>query len=194
MLMIHAPAGGAADDIESIDGFRIDARSVGADRRSALHQSLVDQVHIVQSVGLSPQLLNFFQRVDVVVDPELRAMPGQYAHVDGRWVVKLQARPMPGNRPILLHELLHAYHHQVLTIGNKAIEASYQRARATGAYPGNFQAAHFLENSREYFAVIGSIYLFGRIQQPPFECAVAARTDPEFLSFLAEQFGPHDCH
>lgn len=59
--------------------------------------------------------------------------------------------------------------------------------------PPNFRAAHFLANPREYFAVIGTIYLFGRIQQPPFDCAIPAARQPQFLAFLASQFGPYDC-
>jgi hypothetical protein len=62
-----------------------------------------------------------------------------------------------------------------------------------GRYPEKFQGAHFLENPKEYFAVMGTIYLFGRIQQPPFDCAVLVKTDPDYLAFMAKEFGPHTC-
>jgi len=54
--------------------------------------------------------------------------------------------------------------------------------------------AHFLENPREYFAVIGSIFLYGkRIDQHPFDCELPAKYQPQFIEFLAGQFGPHSC-
>ena len=47
-------------------------------------------------------------------------------------------------------------------------------------YYKQYSRAHFLEAPNEYFAVIGSIFLYGkRIDQP------------QFIEFLTEQFGPH---
>ncbi|MDP3332488.1 MAG: hypothetical protein Q8Q40_05595 [Methylococcaceae bacterium] len=89
--------------------------------------------------------------------------------------------------------MLHAYHHRVLGSADQAIVNAYQKAKHPGVYPANFQSAHFLENAKEYFAVIGTIYLFGNIQQPPFNCAIPSKLDPEYLAFLGEQFSPHSC-
>lgn len=60
-------------------------------------------------------------------------------------------------------------------------------------YPAEYAKAHFLDNAMEYFAVIGSLFLFGPIQQPPFNCAIALKEQPEFMAFLGEVLGPHRC-
>ncbi|HET7132465.1 MAG TPA: hypothetical protein VFJ95_09465 [Gammaproteobacteria bacterium] len=93
---------------------------------------------------------------------------------------------------VLLHELLHAYHGVKLG-PTLMIRDSYQQALKLPAYK-KYAKAHFLENPREFFAVIGSIYLYGdKIDQPPFDCALPAKYQPKFVAFLAQQFGPHPC-
>jgi hypothetical protein len=73
------------------------------------------------------------------------------------------------------------------------IRDSYRQALQSGVYK-RYAKAHFLEAPNEYFAVIGSIFLCGkRIGQPPFDCALTARYQPQFIQSLAEQFGPHPC-
>lgn len=67
------------------------------------------------------------------------------------------------------------------------------RAVQSGIYK-RYAKAHFLENPRKYFAVIGSIFLYGkRIDQPPFDCALTAKYEARFIAFLAQQFRPHPC-
>jgi len=62
-------------------------------------------------------------------------------------------------------------------------------------YYKQYSRAQFLEAPNEYFAVIGSIFLYGkRIDQPPFDCSLPAKYQPQFIAFLTEQFGPHPCN
>jgi hypothetical protein len=82
----------------------------------------------------------------------------------------------------------------VLHLDRPEIQQAYQHARQDGVFPARFQSTHFLENGKEFFAVTGTLYLFGDIQQPPFSCAALARLDAAYLAFLSEQFGPHACH
>jgi hypothetical protein len=73
------------------------------------------------------------------------------------------------------------------------IRDSYRQAIQAGYYK-QYSKAHFLEAPNEYFAVIGSIFLYGkRIDQPPFDCKLTAKYQPQFIEFLTEQFGPHPC-
>jgi hypothetical protein len=37
------------------------------------------------------------------------------------------------------------------------------------------------------------LYLFGNIQQPPFNCMALSRLRPQYLKFLENQFGPPRC-
>jgi len=128
-----------------------------------------------------------------VIDPALTKMYGEYLTLDGRKVVRVRPAELPSDRPIVLHELLHAYHFQKLG-PTPQIRDAYQDALRLHIYPEKYLHAHFMENPKEYFAVIGSIYLFGkRIDQPPFDCSITKKAQPEFIAFLESQFGPHEC-
>jgi len=45
--------------------------------------------------------------------------------------------------------------------------------------------------AREYFAISGTIYLVGRIQQEPFTCDILAQKQRKYLEFLEQLFGKH---
>jgi hypothetical protein len=179
-------------------GFQVDQQLLDADQKAsyagAPSASLQGQLGIVESVGLLPEQLAFFKQVRVVVDPALRGNPGVFTVRDGEGVVAVQPASFPDNKPILLHEFLHAYQYRVLTLQNAAIRDGFDAAKRAGVYPAAYQKAHFLENPKEYFAVTSTIYLFGKIQQPPFNCELLARNDPAYLAFLEKTFGHHDCH
>jgi hypothetical protein len=175
-------------------GFNVDDHLIDNQQRAAFVPYLYEQLGSVESVGLPTEVSAFFKKVPIVIDPALRGMPGRYDKFNGQWVVEVRPIPMSNQTPIVLHELLHAYHDQVLTMQNPDIINAYKRAKLLSAYPPEFQTAHFQENSKEFFAVIGSIYLFHNIKQPPYDCSIPARTDPVFLAFLAKIFGPHTCN
>jgi hypothetical protein len=61
-------------------------------------------------------------------------------------------------KPVLLHELLHAYHFRVLpgALQNPDLVRFYNNATAGGLYP---QGSCVLKNVQEFFAVTGSPYL-----------------------------------
>ena len=172
-------------------GFRVED---GGALTPDVKASLVAQLHIVESVGVSDAVLSFFKAVPIVVDPLQKQQPGEFANRLGRAAVFVQNKPMPTDRPIVLHELLHAYHAAILPSEGQKIREAYRKAIEPGIYPEGYRHAHFLENEREYFAIIGSIYLFGHIQQPPYDCVTAYEKTPEILEILARYFGPHECH
>ena len=178
-------------------GFHVDQRLLDTEQKAryagAPAASLQGQLGIVESAGLLPEQLAFFKQVNILVDPALRGNPGVFSVRDGEGVVAVQPVAFPDNKPILLHELMHAYHFSVLKLNNAAILDGYAAARRAGVYPAAYQGAHFLANAKEYFAVTSTIYLFGKIQQPPFNCEVLAKSDPAYLAFLEKTFGHHDC-
>lgn len=173
-------------------GFQIDdsAQQLAPEARASLQA----QLDIVDAVGLPPQVVAALKQTPIVVDPGLRGNPGIFAVRGGTGAVYVRPVVFAPNKPILLHELLHAYHFKVLHMDNPEIQQAYLHARQSDAFPARFQSAHFLENGKEFFAVTGTLYLFGDIQQPPFACAALAKLDPDYLAFLAAQFGPHSCH
>lgn len=189
---VAAADDGQADTIE-IHAFNVEYGGVGLDALQRTRPSLERQMEIVEQSGVPAATLEFFKSVPVVVVRELDTGFG-HARVDerGRQIVEVKAASLPRDRPILLHELLHAYHGVKLG-PTPMIRDSYQQALKLGAYK-RYAGAHFLENPREFFAVIGSIFLYGsKIDQPPFDCELPAKYQPQFIAFLTEQFGPHPC-
>lgn len=172
-------------------GFRIDATRATDQQLEMLLPALVKQFEIVDSVGLPARITKFFRTVPVVLSPDSNA---EYTQFDGKWVVSLRTgSPLPEDKPMVLHELLHAYHHQVLKQPTPEIAKAYAEAVRKRIYPAEYAKAHFLDNGKEYFAVIGSLFLFGPIQQPPFNCAVTLEKQPEFIAYLNKVLGEHQC-
>lgn len=156
--------------------------------------SLDAQLDIVDAVGLPPAVLAAMKATPIVVDPALRGNPGVFAVRNGVGAVYIQPISFPANKPILLHELLHAYHFGTLGLNRPDIVQTYQRIRDSSVFPAQYRSSHFLENGKEFFAVTGTLYLFGDIQQPPFSCTALSKLGSDYLAFLAAQFGPHACH
>ena len=182
---------GPADSMQ-LHGFTVEYGRVGLDKVKRMQSTLEHQLDIVEQSGVPAPTLEFFKSVPIVMVADLDTGFG-HANMDaGRQVVELKAAKLPTDRPILLHELLHAYHGQKLG-PTPMIRDSYRQAVQSGIYK-RYPKAHFLEAPNEYFAVIGSIFLYGkRIDQPPFDCELTAKYQPQFIAFLTEQFGPHPC-
>ena len=181
-----------ASDATHYHGFLIESGADGT-TLDVDHPSLARQIAIVEAVGVPDEVLAFFRSVPIRVVRDLQRPPGEFLAGPRGGFVRILPDGMATDRPILLHELLHAYHADVVGLQNADIEAAYATARRSTDYPSRYRSAHFLENSREYFAVTSTIFLFGPIQQPPFDCTVPKTTEPEYLAFLATRFGPHDC-
>lgn len=181
-----------ADKIQ-IHGFTVEYGKVGLDKLKRMQPTLEHQMDIVEQSGVPPQTLEFFKTIPVVMVKDLDTGFGHAGRdASQRQIVEIKAAKLPGDRPILLHELLHAYHGVKLG-PTPMILSSYRQAIASGVYK-RYAKAHFLDAPNEYFAVIGSIFLYGKtIDQPPFDCHLTAKYQPEFIEFLTQQFGPHPC-
>ena len=97
----------------------------------------------------------------------------------------------PKQPMMILHELAHAYHDQVLGFENERIRAAYERARKSGRYDavarnnGRTERAYALTDDHEYFAEISEAY-FGTNDYYPFTRAELKRHDPEMFEILEE--------
>jgi len=102
---------------------------------------------------------------------------------------ELQRMPM-----MVLHELAHAYHDQVLGYENAEVIDAYTRAKASKSYdrverwhgpgrPNTFETAYAMRNSREYFAETTEA-LFGRNDFYPFTRDELAKHDPSMSALL----------
>jgi hypothetical protein len=179
--------------LTELASFQIDTSRSSDSQTKRTLATLRRQIEIVEAADLPPEVLNFFRSVPIAIDPALMGMNGEYAQLDGKWVIRARAAEWPSDRAILLHELLHAFHHQVLKQPTPAIGRAFNEARRNGIYPTAYDGAYFLTNPKEYFAVIAEIYLSGPTFRPPFNCGNVRKVQPQFIAYLAELFGEREC-
>jgi hypothetical protein len=112
--------------------------------------------------------------------------PGSYS-AEKKSVV-LFIRVYPAERPILLHEYLHAFHHQVLPQGfqNADVLKFFRRAAARSMYPPD---SYLMKNPKEYFAMTASVYLHGSAAREPFTRENLVRKQPRYAKWLSKVFG-----
>jgi hypothetical protein len=86
---------------------------------------------------------------------------------------------------VVLHELAHGYHHQVLGPANVEIKQTYEAAKAKGLYRNVSSrngaiapVGYAMSNEREYFAVLSQTY-FGKNDQAPFDADELKTYDPD---------------
>ena len=171
----------------SYRGFRVS--HAGKEVDGLFHRAVAAQIDIILSVGLDTKMVRFMQSVPLVLvsAESIQRTPGLY-FPQGR-VVKLTSEiTSVGHKPVLLHELLHAYHDQELTDGlrNPQVLKLYQEAKGNGTF--KFEL-HMMQNPSEYLACAGTTFLFGVTGQEPFR-RMKLREQPGLLEFLQALFGP----
>jgi dipeptidyl-peptidase-4 len=95
---------------------------------------------------------------------------------------------------MVLHELAHGYHHQVLGHDHKELRAAYTNAVASKRYRqvlhvnGRQQRHYALNNDQEYFAEATEAY-FGTNDFFPFVRSELKEHDPEMFELLERLWG-----
>lgn len=101
----------------------------------------------------------------------------------------------PSQPAMVLHELAHAYHDQVLGFHHARIREAFQAAVAGKSYEavrrnnGKTERAYALSNEREYFAEATEAY-FGTNDFYPFTRPELEKHDPGIARVLAEVWSP----
>jgi hypothetical protein len=103
-----------------------------------------------------------------------------------RGVVMIRPGTRDPQRPVLLHEMLHAYHHNMMPLGfrNPAIALQYSLAKSKHLYPDN---AYLMLNPQEFFAVTGSTFLYGK-DTDEFTRLLIKEKQPDYYDYLAWLF------
>ena len=95
---------------------------------------------------------------------------------------------------MILHELAHAYHDQVLGFDNAEVVAAYEQARRAGIYEavlylnGRTQRHYALTDAKEYFAELTESF-FGTNDFYPFVRAELKVHDPAGYGLIARMWG-----
>ena len=96
---------------------------------------------------------------------------------------------------VVLHELSHAYHDQVLTFDEARVTAAWKKFRDSGKYdivltsPGHTREHYGVTNQKEFFAEMTESY-FGSNDFYPFVSGELKKDEPEIFALMAEIWGP----
>ena len=192
-MVAHSPeAATPATNAKTIayKGMTVDVTAIESSaNRDAILGALHRQVDIVDGVRLDARTVTFLKGVPV----RLRAGAGGVGGNPGAYsgtskAITLDAQVYPADHPILLHELMHAYHDQRLPDGthNAEVLALYHAAVASGKFPAD---AYMLSNVNEYFAMMASVYLFGSAAREPLTREEIRKLQPACYAWMEKQFG-----
>jgi hypothetical protein len=225
----------AGENIEAADssykiyrGYVYDlSENAGRQDSAAMAEVLQRQLDVVESVGLSPLVLNFFHKVPIVANEmaclekvaasacygssALRisqdasrgltiwdSQKHQWTNSDafalaedtGSGIVMIRPSMMRSAQdPVMLHEMLHAYHAKLLPNGyrNEGILTQYNLAKSKKIYPDD---SYVLKNEREFFAITASVFLSGKDSaHEPFTRENLKEKQPEYFKYLVGLFG-----
>jgi hypothetical protein len=177
------PAGAVSGGKLLYRDFTVDVSAVQNDRGFAAITAAVEhQLDIVADCGAKPEVLSFFRSQPIAVSPNA------HHHFSRGTGVEVNPSQLPPQQPVILHELLHAYQAYVLPGGprNPDILKFYSQAKNGELYPAR---AYVLVNQLEFFAVTGSLYLWGHVDRPPGNRETLRARQPEYYAWLGELFG-----
>jgi hypothetical protein len=181
LLLLAAPAFvDGADGAFAYRGFTVDISAIkDSPGRAKTEASLSHQLDIVADCGAKPEILAFFRAQQIVVKPGMSDTLGWFG---------TDATPIPPQEPIVLHELLHAYHRLEMPDGfhNKDLLTYYMHAKEAGLYAPD---SYVLKDPAEFFAVTASLYLWGHVDREPFDRETLRKKQPYYYSWLGQLFG-----
>lgn len=172
-------------------GFQVDLSALSAEQKVITTANCITQIQVIQGANLPPEMYAFMKTVPIVADPTSSGS-ALFSTTGGRdkGLVTVTMNDMPATKPILLHEMLHAYDWNYWRFAKTDITSAYADAMNNTLYPES-AGSHFLSNAKEYFAVSGTVYLVSPIEQKPYNCTQLALLQPDYVAFLESIFGKH---
>jgi hypothetical protein len=180
-----APAASYSGNEMSYRGFSVDMTLVAnAPNRAAVEASLKKQLDIAADSGVKPDLMAFFRNQRIKLKHGGADGGGHFSSAG----IEIEGAPQPADKPIVLHELLHAMHARYVPNGpnNPDIMRFYDNAVRSHAYP---DGEYVLKNKAEFFAVTGSLYLWGYVARPPNNRETLRAKQPYYYEWLGKLFG-----
>jgi hypothetical protein len=195
-------------NVENIDGWKIIVnKDIKKDKAWPLAKRIISNQLFSLKRKLNDSVIHAMQKVPIYVDIEQKGKSGAEYHPSKKWLqnngfspLKAECIEISGisgfiryteSQPwVLLHELMHAYHHQVLKFDHKEIIASYKEIMKTNKYKktlyinGRTRDHYSRTNFKEYFSEAAEAY-FGVNDYFPFTKAEILAYDPRICKFLA---------
>jgi len=203
--------------VRTVEGFSVHVEGALLTKHKALGERALRllEMHLYNvNRVVPPKALAALHKVHIWLHYKGKAKSAQY-HPSRQWLKKHGWNPQmarcvdlgnadnfirsSGHQPCLvLHELSHAYHHQVWGYDNPVIREAHKRAVASKKYEsvliwnGRRGRAYAMTNPMEYFAETSEAF-FGTNDVYPFVRAELREHDPEMFKLL-EKFwaGPPD--
>lgn len=102
-------------------------------------------------------------------------------------ILMVRTRVLNPQSPVLLHEMLHAYHADMMPEGfkNRVIQQFYEEAKSKNLYPVD---AYLMSNQKEFFAVTASVFLYGKDDKEPFTRSKIKEKQPDYYKYLSWLF------
>lgn len=170
-------------------------------RALALLQSKLQEI---DSLMMGTRAAGFMKSVTLFMDWDNKAAPAATYHPSRDWLVKNGYIPEKAkcvnitnvrhfldwtalNQPyMVLHEMSHAYHDQVLSFENRSVKEAFDKAMKAGLYNNvkyntgrgiTKKKAYATDNCKEYFAELSEAY-WGRNDFYPFQSGELRAHDP----------------
>jgi len=179
-----SPAQAAEAEAFDYKGFRYEIDPAVSPLPTDTVRSLQAQVDIVAGLAIKPDIAAFFRSVPGRLVTRTQGGPGAYSFDLKRML--LSTAPDPPQNPVLLHELLHAYHDQRLGRDNPRLTGFYEACRARGGFPPE---AYMFKNRAEFFAMTASVVLWGKAARPPYARERVRTLYPELYAWIVDEFG-----
>jgi hypothetical protein len=183
--------------------------ALGARTLKFLEAKLVDITHVV-----APEPLAKLQAVPIVLDLTHGGLKSMQYHPSAGWLTSNGYAPdlakcvhipvashLPASRSVneqpwvVLHELAHAYHDQVLDFDEPRIRAAHEQFKQGGhgdaalLYDGRRVRHYGLTDQKEFFAEMTEAY-FGENDFFPFNRAELMTAEPEIFALMQSIWGP----
>ncbi len=165
-------------------GFSVDLAAItNLPNRVAIIDGVRTQLTLVDTTRLTTAVKAFFKTIPMTMNASPTGSPAY-----GNDRVVLPAQLYEPEKPVLLHELMHAYHEHRVNDGfrNTEIQRMFEAARTGGLFPAG---SYMLTNPAEYFAMMASVYVFGSAARDPFTRDGIGTKQPEMYRWLVKEFG-----
>ena len=188
-------------------------REENSDVRDKAFAALANHLQRVKFIVPAKQLAKL-QALQIWIDLKHPILKNMQYHPSRQWLIanqhdprlvkhvhipkaqQLYDRNMWAKHPyVVLHELAHAYHDQVLGFRDEEIEKAYRAARDSGRYnqvllhTGQVARHYGMNNAKEYFAESTEAYL-GVNDFYPFVRAELKEHDPDMYQIMRKVWGP----
>lgn len=107
----------------------------------------------------------------------------------------MEPQGIHGQPWVVLHELAHGYHDQIIGFDEPRVTAAWKKFRDSGKYKsvltvsGKMHEHYGLTDEKEFFAEMTECY-FGQNDFYPFVAGELQRAEPEIFELLASIWGP----